>query len=44
MTDTIADSSAYVGRYADGRPWPWWALGLLLPMAFVWGLVHRGRR
>lgn len=43
MTYDITDSSAYVGRFADGTRWPWWARLVLLPMAFVWGLLFQGK-
>lgn len=44
MTYDITDSSAYVGRFADGSRWPWWVRWPLLAMAFGWGLLCYGRR
>ncbi len=50
MTKPITDSTAYVGRYADGTSWPWWAFVLLVPMlliflpiSFLWFAIF-GRR
>jgi len=36
MTRLITSSSAYVGCYSDGRPWPWW---ITWPLCVLAGLL-----